>query len=60
MVVGPQAVSVTFDDEDKVCRLTGGYICDVRDGQTQDAGAMFAVMRSIGVPTPNPTGKTVR
>ena len=60
MIIGPQAVSVTFDEEDKVSRLTGGYICDVRDGETKDAGAMFAVMRSIGVPTPNPTGKTVR
>lgn len=60
MVVGPQAVSVTFDADNKVSRLTGGYIADVRDGGTGDAGAMFAVMRSIGAPTPRPTGKTVK
>lgn len=60
MVVGPQAVSVTFDDQDKVNRMTGGYICDVRDGETGDAGAMFAVMRSVGVPTPSPTGRLVK
>lgn len=60
MVVGPQAVSVTFDAQDKVCRFTGGYICDVRDGATGDAGAMFAVMRSVGVPTPAPTGRLVK
>ena len=60
MVVGPQAVSVTFNDDDKVVRYTGGYIADVRDGQTGDAGAMFAVMRAVGAPTPTPTGKTVK
>jgi hypothetical protein len=60
MIVGPQAVSVTFDANDKVCRFTGGYIADVRDGETGDAGAMFAVMRAVGVPTPSPTGKMVR
>ena len=38
MVVGPQAVSVTFDDYNKVKVFTGGYITDVRDGQTGDAG----------------------
>jgi hypothetical protein len=60
MVVGPQAVSVTFDDSDEVVRMTGGYIADVRDGETGDAGAMFAVMRAVGVPTPRPGGKLVR
>ena len=51
MVVGPQAVSVTFDESDKVKAFTGGYITDVRDGETGDAGAMFAVMKACGVPT---------
>lgn len=60
MRVGPQAVSVTFDDDDRVSRMTGGYIADVRDGSTGDAGAMFAVMRSVGLPTPRPGGKLVR
>lgn len=60
MEVGPQAVSVTFDSNDKVVRFTGGYITDVRDGGTGDAGAMFAVMRSVGVPAPRPGGKTVK
>ena len=50
MVVGPQAVSVTFgpDGSDKVKAFTGGYIADVRDGNTKDAGAMFAVMKVGG------------
>ena len=60
MRVGPQAVSVTFDDDDKVVRMTGGYIADVRDGETGDAGAMFAVMRAVGVPTPRQGGKLVK
>ena len=60
MIVGPQAVSVTFNDADKVVRMTGGYIADVRDGETGDAGAMFAVMRAVGVPTPRPGGKLVK
>lgn len=60
MTVGPQAVSVTFNDADKVVRMTGGYIADVRDGGTGDAGAMFAVMRAVGVPTPRAGGKVVK
>ena len=60
MVVGPQVVSVTFNAANKVTRMTGGYIADVRDGETGDAGAMFAVMRSVGLPTPRPGGKLVR
>jgi hypothetical protein len=60
MRVGPQAVSVTFDDDDKVVRMTGGYIADVRDGETGDAGAMFAVMRAVGVPIPRAGGKLVK
>ena len=40
MKVGPQAVSVTFDAANKVVRMTGGYIADVRDGETGDAGAV--------------------
>ena len=60
MIVGPQAVSVTFDADDRVTRLTGGYIADVRDGETGEAGAMFGVMRAVGVPTPRPGGKTVK
>jgi len=60
MVVGPQAVSVTFDDNNKVVRLTGGYIADVRDGPTGREGAMFAVMKSVGVPTPDPNGRLVK
>ena len=60
MVVGPQAVSVTFDDANKVSRMTGGYIADVRDGETGEAGAMFAVMRAVGVPTPRAGGKLVK
>ena len=46
MVVGPQAYSVTFDANDKITRQTGGYIADVRDGATGDAGAMWAVARA--------------
>ncbi len=30
MVAGPQAVSVTFDKDDKICKLTGGYVVDNR------------------------------
>ena len=60
MVVGPQVVSVTFDDQDKISRYTGGYIADVRDGKTGAFGAMFAVLTAIGVPAPTPGGKVFK
>lgn len=65
MDVGPQAVSVTFGDDGKVTKYTGGYVVDYREGDTQEAGAMFAVMRSVGMPaprlgTPKKPGKLLR
>merc|ERR1712039_897349 len=62
MVVGPQSMSVTFNEEGKVKKLTGGYVVDYRDGNTKDAGAMFAVGRTVGAPMPRawPPGKLLR
>lgn len=62
MVVGPQSVSVSFNDEGLVTKLTGGYVVDYRDGETGAAGAMFAVGKSVGAPMPRawPPGKLLK
>lgn len=46
--VGPQAVSVTFNDEGLVTRYTGGYIVDRRQGQTGEFGGFFAITKTVG------------
>ena len=46
--VGPQAVSVTFDEEGLVSRYTGGYIVDRRQGSTGEFGGYFAVTKTVG------------
>lgn len=58
--VPPQAVSVTFDENDKIKSFTGGYVTDVRDGETGGMGALFGVLKSIRVPAPRPGGKTFK
>lgn len=46
--VGPQCVSVTFDEEGLVTRYTGGYIVDRRQGTTGEFGGFFAVTKTVG------------
>ena len=48
MVVGPQAVSVTFDADDKVKKLTGGYIAD----GTSLTRALYEFFGSSNAPPP--------
>jgi len=48
LLAGPQSVSVTFNEEGLITKFTGGYVVDYRDTKTKDAGAMFAVARSVG------------
>lgn len=57
---GPEAVSVTFDEDDKIKTFTAGYVTDAREGKTGMAGAMFAILTSIGASTPRPGGKTFK
>jgi hypothetical protein len=46
--VGPQAVSVTFNDQGLVTRYTGGYIVDRRQGSTGEFGGFFAITKAVG------------
>ena len=46
--VGPTAVSVTFDKDDKIEKFTGGYITDKNDNPAGPLGAAFAVMKAVG------------
>ena len=46
--VGPQCVSVTFNDEGLVTRYTGGYIVDRRQGSTGEFGGFFAITKTVG------------
>jgi len=50
--VGPETVSVTFDDSDLVEKFTGGYISDARDNPSGPFGAAFALLKCIGGPVP--------
>lgn len=50
--VGPQAVSVTFDENGRVSRYTGGYIVDRNEGSTGMNGGFFAIMKTVGGFTP--------
>lgn len=52
--VGPQAVSVTFDDDGLVSRYTGGYIVDRRQGATGEFGGVFAFFKVAGGFLPPP------
>ena len=52
--VGPQAVSVTFDESGRVCRYTGGYIIDRRQGATGEFGGVFAFFKVAGGFLPSP------
>lgn len=52
--VGPQAVSVTFDDNGLVSRYTGGYIVDRRQGATGEFGGVFAFFKVAGGFLPSP------
>jgi hypothetical protein len=54
MIVGPQANSITFDEQGKVKYLPSGYVTDYHDseGQTGEYGLVFAILKSIGVPIP--------
>lgn len=52
--VGPQAVSVTFDENGLVSRYTGGYIVDRRQGKTGEFGGVFAFFKVAGGFLPPP------
>merc|ERR1712146_349545 len=55
MVVGPQCVSLTLNDDGLVTKFTGGYVVDNKEeGTAGEFGAMFAVLKSIGAPYPRP------
>ena len=50
----PEAVSLTFDQEGRVRRITTGYPLDRRVGTTGGLGGLFGVFEGIGFPLPSP------
>jgi len=46
--VGPQCVSVTFNEAGLITRYTGGYIVDRRQGTTGEFGGFFAITKTVG------------
>lgn len=53
----PQMVSLTFDDQGLVRKLTAGYVLDRHVGNSGGLGALFGILYAIGKPLPFPEGK---
>lgn len=59
--IGPQVLSVTFNDQDKISLVTAGYVTDAHEGRIAGPfGAAFGVAKSIGVPVPRIGGLRCR
>ena len=46
--VGPQCISVTFDNDGRVSRYTGGIVVDRVAGSTGTNGGYYAIMKTVG------------
>jgi len=53
----PQVFSVTFDDEGRVSKFTGGYSVDRTIGNAGGLGGLFGIIHAIGGSLPFPEGK---
>jgi len=53
----PQCFSMSFDQEGKCYKLTGGYCVDRAVGDTKGLGGMFGILTSIGGKLPFPEGR---
>lgn len=54
---GPQALSLTFDHEGLVTKLTTGYVYDRDIGNCGGMGALFGILWAIGKPFPIPEAR---
>lgn len=53
----PQAMSLTFNEDGKVTKYTGGYVMDRTMGNTGGMGGIFGPAYAIGKPLPFPEAK---
>merc|ERR1712032_1159867 len=44
----PQVMSMTFNEQGQVTKLTGGYVVDKEIGNTGGLGGVFGIMHAIG------------
>jgi hypothetical protein len=50
----PQMNSLTFNEEGKIIRYTGGYVMDRTIGNTGGLGGVFGILYALGKPLPFP------
>lgn len=55
-----QVLSVSFDAEGKVYKLTGGYCVDRSSGDTGGLGGLFGIIHALGGSLPFPEGRPWR
>lgn len=53
----PQCFSMSFDEESKCYKLTGGYCVDRSVGDTHGLGGMFGIVNALGGSFPFPEGR---
>jgi len=53
----PQRFSMSFDEEGKCYKLTGGYCVDRAVGDTKGLGGMFGIITALGGSIPLPEGR---
>lgn len=56
----PQVNSLTFNEDGKVTKYTGGYITDRTIGNTGGLGGIFGILYAIGRPLPFPEARPYR
>ena len=52
--VGIFLPNATFDGDGKCIAMTGGYIMDRRQGNTDGLGGVYGLCAALGLPTPSP------
>jgi len=53
----PQTGSMSFNERGQAIEATNGYVMDRRVGNTGGLGAVYAILRFLGVPLPFPEGQ---
>lgn len=56
----PQACSLSFNEDGKVTKFTGGYVIDKSKGNSEGLGGFFGIFHAIGRTLPFPEGKPYR
>ena len=56
----PQAVSLTFNEQGKVIKYTGGYVMDKEVGNSGGLGGVFGIAYAVGKPLPFPEAQPYR